>query len=77
MIYGDLRSVLTPIWSRLCAGAACGCRRVLISQGYSVRGGASDRTVDRCMRAYLSTSRQDVRQVELVWAVRHARLMFS
>jgi hypothetical protein len=79
MIYGDLT---------LCAPAdpvvlvhreqLADAGQVLVSQGYSVRGGAGDRTVDAgaCERPLIYIHAKTLRQVELVWAVRHARLMF-
>ncbi|NOS78241.1 MAG: nucleotidyltransferase family protein [Nitrospira sp.] len=79
MIYGD---------PTLCAHAdlvalvrreqLADAERALISQGYSVRGGASDRTVDAgvCERPLVYLHAGTSCQVELLWAVRHARMIF-
>jgi hypothetical protein len=77
MIYGDLT---------LCAPAdlvalvrrdqLADAHQVLVSQGYSVRGGAGGRAVDACERPFVYCHANRSRQIELRWAVRHARLMF-
>ena len=79
MIYGDLTlcapaDLVVLVHREQLADAG----QVLASQGYSVRGGAGDRTVDAgaCERPLIYIHAKTLRQVELVWAVRHARLMF-
>jgi hypothetical protein len=79
MIYGDLTlcapaDLVVLVHREQLADAG----QVLVSQGYSVRGGAGDRTVDAgaCERPLIYIHAKTLRQVELVWAVRHARLMF-
>jgi len=79
MIYGDLT---------LCAPAdltvlvrqrqLTEAHQVLLSQGYSVRGGAEGSTVgsDACEQPLVYIHANTSRQIELLWAVRHARLMF-
>ena len=79
MIYGDLT---------LCAPAdlvalvrldqLADVHQVLVSQGYSVRGGEGDRTVDTgaCERPLVYLHANTSRQIELLWAVRHARMTF-
>lgn len=79
MIYGDLT---------LCAPAdpvalvhrdqLADAHQVLVSQGYSVRGGEGDRTVDAgaCERPLVYLHANMSRQIELLWAVRHARMIF-
>ncbi len=79
MIYGDLT---------LCAPAdpvalvrrdqLADAHQVLVSQGYSVRGGAGDRPVETgaCERPLVYLHANTSRQIELLWAVRHARMIF-
>ncbi len=79
MMYGDIT---------LCAPAdpvalvrreqLADAHEVLVSQGYSVRGGAGDRTVDAgaCERTLVYLHANTSRQIELLWAVRHAHLKF-
>ncbi|MDO9120083.1 MAG: nucleotidyltransferase family protein [Nitrospira sp.] len=79
MIYGDLT---------LCAPAdpvalvrrdqLANAEQVLVSQGYAVRGGAGDRTVDAgaCERPLVYLHGNTSRQIELLWAVRHAHQKF-
>lgn len=79
MIYGDLTlcaSVDLVVLVRRDQLAAA--HQVLVSQGYSVRGGAGDRTVDAgaCERSLVYLHGSTSRQIELLWAVRHARMTF-
>ncbi|MDP3089181.1 MAG: nucleotidyltransferase family protein [Nitrospira sp.] len=79
MIYGDLT---------LCAPAdpvalvrrdqLANAEQVLVSQGYAVRGGAGDRTVDAgaCERPLVYLHGNTSRQIELLWAVSHAHQKF-
>lgn len=79
MIYGDLT---------LCAPADPvalvrrdqleAAHQVLVSRGYSVRGGAGDRPVETgaCERPLVYLHANTSRQIELLWAVRHARMIF-
>jgi len=52
--------------------------QVLVSQGYSVRGGEGDRTVDigACERPLVYLHANTSCQIELLWAVGHARMIF-
>lgn len=79
MIYGDLTlcapAELVALVRRDQLAAA---HQVLVSQGYSVRGGESDPTVDTgaCERPLVYLHANTSRQIELLWAVRHARMIF-
>jgi hypothetical protein len=79
MIYGDLTlcAPSDPV-ALVRRDQLADAHQVLISQGYSLRGGEGDRTVDAgaCERplVYLYANRSH--QIELLWAVRHARIMF-
>ena len=79
MIYGDL-TLCTPadLVALVRRQQLADAERVLVSQGYSVRGGAGDRTVDAgvCERPLVYIHAGTSRQVELMWAVRRAQLMF-
>lgn len=79
MIYGDLT---------LCAPAdlvmlvrreqLAEAHQVLVSEGYSTRGGPGDRTVDAgvCERPFVYIHPNTSHQIELLWAVGHAPLKF-
>ncbi|MCS6293606.1 MAG: nucleotidyltransferase family protein [Nitrospira sp.] len=79
MIYGDL--TLCPSADPVALvrrDQLADAHQVLVSQGYSVRGGESDRTVDAGAyeRPLVYLHANTSRQIELLWAVRHARMMF-
>lgn len=78
-IYGDL-TLCAPAdlvalvrWDQLVAA-----HQVLVSQGYSVWGGEGDRTVDigACERPLVYLHANTSCQIELLWAVGQARMIF-
>jgi len=79
MIYGDLTLCAPgdPV-ALVRRDQLADAHQVLVSQGYSLRGGEDDRTVDTgaCERPLVYLHANTSRQIELLWAVRHARMIF-